>query len=166
MCRPCGSGCRILLYALITLTGPGGAGKTRLALELAHAKAAEGARVLFVGLAAVRDAAFVAPAIAEALGVVDATTLDLPRRVRACVTALPLSWCSTISNKSWTPRRCSRIFWHRSRRYACWSPAARRCICAENGSTRSDHSHWILTLTPPLRLISRGLRRCAFSWTV
>ena len=46
---------------LITLTGPGGAGKTRLALELARAKAAEGARVLFVGLAAVRDAASVAP---------------------------------------------------------------------------------------------------------
>jgi predicted ATPase len=74
---------------LITLTGPGGAGKTRLALELAHAKAAEGARVLFVGLAAVRDAAFVAPAIAEALGVVDATTLDLPKRVRALCDGTP-----------------------------------------------------------------------------
>jgi predicted ATPase/DNA-binding XRE family transcriptional regulator len=74
---------------LITLTGPGGAGKTRLALELAHAKATEGARVLFVGLAAVRDAAFVAPAIAEALGVVDATTLDLPRRVRALCDGTP-----------------------------------------------------------------------------
>ena len=55
---------------LITLTGPGGAGKTRLALELARAIAAEGdSRVLFVALAAVRNAAFVAPAIAEALGV-------------------------------------------------------------------------------------------------
>jgi predicted ATPase/DNA-binding XRE family transcriptional regulator len=74
---------------LITLTGPGGAGKTRLALELAHAKAAEGTRVAFVGLAAVRDAAFVAPAIAEALGVVDATTIDLPRRVRAMCDGVP-----------------------------------------------------------------------------
>ncbi len=46
---------------LITLTGPGGAGKTRLALELARAIEVEGAsRVLFVGLAAVRDATFVA----------------------------------------------------------------------------------------------------------
>ena len=71
---------------LITLTGPGGAGKTRLALELARATEVEGAsRVLFVGLAAVRDAAFVAPAIAEALGVLDATVPDLPRRAQlAC----------------------------------------------------------------------------------
>ena len=54
---------------LITLTGPGGVGKTRLALEIARAIAAEGAtRVVFVGLAAVRNPAFVAPAIAEALG--------------------------------------------------------------------------------------------------
>ena len=63
---------------LITLTGPGGAGKTRLAIELARAKASEGDRVLFVELAAVRNAAFVAPAIAEALGVMDGTALDLP----------------------------------------------------------------------------------------
>ena len=71
---------------LITLTGPGGIGKTRLALEIARATAAEGAcRVLFVVLASIRNAAFVAPAIAEALGIVDATALELPRRARlAC----------------------------------------------------------------------------------
>ena len=71
---------------LITLVGPGGVGKTRLALELARAIADEGAcRVLFVGLAALRNSAFVASAIAEALGVCDFTALDLPRRARlAC----------------------------------------------------------------------------------
>src|SRR6476646_4874628 len=71
---------------LITLIGPGGVGKTRLALEVARAIADESAhRVLFVGLAAVRNSAFVAPAIAEALGVLDDTALDLPRRARlAC----------------------------------------------------------------------------------
>jgi predicted ATPase len=55
-------------------------------LELAHAIADESAcRVLFVGLAAVRNSAFVAPAIAEALGVVHDRALDLPRRARlAC----------------------------------------------------------------------------------
>src|SRR5437867_840335 len=41
---------------LITLVGPGGVGKTRLALELARIVADAGAtRVVFVGLAAVRD---------------------------------------------------------------------------------------------------------------
>jgi transcriptional regulator with XRE-family HTH domain len=75
---------------LITLTGPGGAGKTRLALELARAHAAEGSsRVLFVGLAAVRNSAFVAPAIAEALGVLDATALNLPLRTRAACDGTP-----------------------------------------------------------------------------
>jgi predicted ATPase/DNA-binding XRE family transcriptional regulator len=71
---------------LITLTGPGGAGKTRLALELAHAIAAEGTtRVVFVALAAIREPAFVAAAIAEALGLSDVTALDLPRLARlAC----------------------------------------------------------------------------------
>jgi predicted ATPase/DNA-binding XRE family transcriptional regulator len=75
---------------LITLTGPGGVGKTRLALELARAKAAEGtSRVLFVGLAAVRNHGFVAPAIAEVLGVLDTTALDLPRRARAACDGTP-----------------------------------------------------------------------------
>jgi predicted ATPase/DNA-binding XRE family transcriptional regulator len=70
---------------LVTLTGPGGTGKTRLALELARANSAGAFRVLFVGLAAVRKSAFVASAIAEALGVLDATALDLPKRAQiAC----------------------------------------------------------------------------------
>src|SRR5688572_31168323 len=59
---------------LLTLIGPGGVGKTRLALELARTIADEGTcRVLFVGLAAIRSSAFVAPTIAEALGVADDT---------------------------------------------------------------------------------------------
>ncbi|HKF66244.1 MAG TPA: helix-turn-helix domain-containing protein [Vicinamibacterales bacterium] len=71
---------------LITLTGTGGSGKTRLALELARAIADEGGtRVVFVPLAAIRNPALVAAEIAEALGLSDATALDLPRRARlAC----------------------------------------------------------------------------------
>src|SRR5512134_487526 len=50
---------------LMTLTGPGGAGKTRLALEIAREAAEAGAtRVVFVSFAPLRDATFVAPAIA------------------------------------------------------------------------------------------------------
>jgi len=71
---------------LITLTGPGGVGKTRLAMEIARAIAAEGViRVLFVPLAAIRNPAFVASAIAEVLGLADASALDLAGRARvAC----------------------------------------------------------------------------------
>ena len=72
---------------LVTLVGPGGVGKTRLALEGAHLLGSHGrARAIFVPLASVRDPARVAPAIAEALGLPDVTAVDLPRRVRAvCV---------------------------------------------------------------------------------
>jgi predicted ATPase/DNA-binding XRE family transcriptional regulator len=71
---------------LITLVGPGGVGKTRLAFEIARTVAAQGpARVVFVQLAAVRDPALVAPAIAEALGLTDVAALDLSRSARvAC----------------------------------------------------------------------------------
>jgi transcriptional regulator with XRE-family HTH domain len=68
---------------LITLTGPGGVGKTRLGLEMAHAIATEGAtRVVFVPLAATRNPEFVASAIGEALGLSNVTALNLPRRAR------------------------------------------------------------------------------------
>src|SRR4051812_40474216 len=71
---------------LITLIGPGGVGKTRLALDLARASADEGAtRVVFVPLAAVQDPVFVESAIAEAFGLVDVTARDLSSRARgAC----------------------------------------------------------------------------------
>ena len=66
---------------LITLAGPGGGGKTRLALELAR-RPRKG-RVCFVGLGAIR-AAFVAPAIAGLSALSDATALDLPGARAAC----------------------------------------------------------------------------------
>jgi predicted ATPase len=54
---------------LVTLTGPGGAGKTRLALQIAPALT-EGFPdgVFFVGLASIADPHLVIPAIAQELG--------------------------------------------------------------------------------------------------
>jgi len=75
---------------LITLTGPGGVGKTRLAIHVART-VADAARtyVAFVALAALRDPGLVACAIAEALGLADISTVDLPRRVRIACESRP-----------------------------------------------------------------------------
>jgi len=72
---------------LIMLVGPGGVGKTRLALEIGRRIAEDGpVHAVFVELAGIHDPAFVGPAIAEALGLSDVTAPDLPRRVRAAFT--------------------------------------------------------------------------------
>ncbi|HYA25685.1 MAG TPA: protein kinase [Terriglobales bacterium] len=55
---------------LVTLTGPGGIGKTRLALQVAGQMADQfGGGVCFVGLSAIGEQGLIASAIAQALGV-------------------------------------------------------------------------------------------------
>jgi len=67
---------------LLTLTGPGGVGKTRLALRVAETvvpQVADGP--VFVGLAAVTDAALVLPTIARTLGIRADDAPALPERL-------------------------------------------------------------------------------------
>jgi non-specific serine/threonine protein kinase len=67
---------------LLTLTGPGGIGKTRLALEVAAAIGdgfADGAR--FVDLSSIRDPALVASALAQELGVRETGDQPLTQRL-------------------------------------------------------------------------------------
>jgi predicted ATPase len=61
---------------LVTLTGPGGVGKTRLAIAVAEAVDRATHRVVFVPLASIADAALVLPRIAAAVG----ATTDGARR--------------------------------------------------------------------------------------
>ncbi len=75
---------------VVTLTGPGGVGKTRLALEVA-ARLAEHtfSRVTFVSLATLYDAALVLPEIAQALGVVEDGTASIHESIAANVGGRP-----------------------------------------------------------------------------
>jgi predicted ATPase/DNA-binding CsgD family transcriptional regulator len=76
---------------LLTLTGPGGVGKTRLALAVAAAAEAEFADgALFVPLAAVPEPALVASAIAQSLGVREAGDRPLGETLIAALRAKDL----------------------------------------------------------------------------
>ncbi len=67
---------------LVTLTGPGGVGKTRFALAVATEIDATGDKdVVFVPLAHIRDPAQVIPAIARSLGIQSSDNASLPARI-------------------------------------------------------------------------------------
>ena len=75
---------------LVTLTGPGGVGKTRLALDVAaDLREAFGNGVWFVALAPLVDPALVPAAIAEALGVRETGDRPLPQRLAAFLAPRP-----------------------------------------------------------------------------
>jgi predicted ATPase/DNA-binding CsgD family transcriptional regulator len=86
---------------LLTLTGPGGVGKTRLALDAARAAAPEFRHgAVFVDLAPVADPALVLPAVAQALGLRDAGARPLGEavcdRLRGRQTLLVLDNCEHL----------------------------------------------------------------------
>jgi predicted ATPase/DNA-binding XRE family transcriptional regulator len=74
---------------LVTLVGPGGAGKTRLALEMARTVQDDGSRVACAMLAATRNVTGVAAAIADALGLSEVPAADLARHSRAACDGRP-----------------------------------------------------------------------------
>ena len=111
---------------LVTLTGPGGTGKTSLALAVARGLAANEAVV--VDLGPISDPGLVATAIAKALG--DRRGAGTRRRGDARRTRSSISSgcsCSTTSSISSTLRRSSGDCSASAGRYACSSRAGRRC---------------------------------------
>jgi predicted ATPase/serine/threonine protein kinase len=69
---------RLAVSRLVTLCGPGGIGKTRLAVEVARAQVSHGAdRVWLVELAAHSDPALVPSVVAQALGVPEKSDVGL-----------------------------------------------------------------------------------------
>jgi predicted ATPase/DNA-binding CsgD family transcriptional regulator len=70
----------------VTLTGPGGVGKTRLALDVAARMSGDfAAGVAFVSLASVSDADLVGGALARAVGIEDTAPRPLGDRLRAAL---------------------------------------------------------------------------------
>lgn len=67
---------------LLTLTGPGGTGKTRLAMVAAHRLSGQFHRVHFIPLANTNDAGHVPVAIARAIGVRDASRAPFELAIR------------------------------------------------------------------------------------
>jgi len=71
--------------ALVTMTGSGGSGKTRLALQIAVELESRLGRVYFVDLSAIRDAVGVLPAIAETIGAHSPAEGDLLPKLAAAL---------------------------------------------------------------------------------
>ena len=75
---------------LVTLVGPGGVGKTRLALEAARSVAARfPAGAVFIDLDGVEDAGVLVAGVASALGVVAATVAELGERLSHATRGAP-----------------------------------------------------------------------------
>ena len=70
---------------LLTFTGPGGVGKTRLALELGRRLAEAGQRLSFVTLAGVADRQLVLPTLARSLGLRDDEPQAILSRLQAAL---------------------------------------------------------------------------------
>ena len=141
-------------HRLVTLTGPGGTGKTRLAVEVGRDLRDTGVPTCVVDLAPLTTPELVGETVAEALGVRGGPGPGLVETVATALSGhdalLLLDNCEHLADacaafvRSWCPRR---------RASGSWSRAVRRCT--SQGSTSSPSGRW---RRPPSTTASRTSR--------
>ncbi len=82
---------------LVTITGPGGVGKTSLALQVAHdLQDAFIDGVFFISLAAITDSTLIIPTIAQTLGVIESPNRLLLDSLKEFLRARLIPWLSIL----------------------------------------------------------------------
>jgi transcriptional regulator with XRE-family HTH domain len=145
---------------LVTLLGPGGVGKTRLALEVAtEASHAFPDGTCFVSLASVTDPDLVVSAVAHALGVREAAGISLGEAVTRFLenkrVLLVLDNFEHILPAAMLVSDLLSQF---------WSPAGRRCSCAASTATPCRRLMYRSTGPGDRVSTSPGLRPWSSSW--
>ena len=94
---------------LLTLTGAGGSGKTRLALRVAETCAAEYRDgTWFVAFADITDPGLIVPTICQTLELAEEAGLAPVRRLEQWLGSAACCWCWTTSSSSRTAAPCSQ----------------------------------------------------------
>ena len=126
---------------LLTLTGPGGVGKTRLALEAARTVAADFADgAQFVSLAALQRPEDVPAAIVSALSIVVLSGESAEQAVERFLAAKHRLLIADNFEHVLAPRRSSAACWHPVRASLCSRLAASCSPCRPRSATRSRRS--------------------------
>lgn len=114
-------------YRVVTLTGPGGIGKTALALEVARSVVGEfGDGGWLVELASLSDPDLVPSAVAGTLGLRLAANIISPEAVARAIPKRSFCWFLTIVNTSSTrQRRWPKHSYGCVQALRSWRPAAR-----------------------------------------
>ena len=145
---------------LVTLTGPGGVGKTRLAIEVAGEVGREFAQsACFIDLSLIRDPDLLPSALAHGIGLQDTESRLLLERLQAYLQDRNILLILDNFERVLPSAPYLVALLERALRSSSWSPVGSRSICS--GSTRSRSGHWrfrIPSICRPFRSSAKILR--------